>query len=720
MLTFHGNFMSETINNLYNGFKAFSPKDTEILKTRNVGIIAHIDAGKTTTTERILFYTGINSKVGEVHDGASTMDWMEQEKERGITITSAVTHCNWSVPINNKKEDFVINIIDTPGHVDFTIEVERSLRVLDGAVIVLESVSGVQTQTVTVNRQATKYKVPRLIFINKMDRLGADFNNCVKTIREKLNVTPVVIMLPVGAENHFTGVIDLITMKYYKWSGVLGENYQILDIPSEMEAEAKKARSTLLEDISSEDDDLMMKFIAEGNLEEEEIHYLLRVGTIKNKFIPILCGSSYKNAGVQTLLDAMVRYLPCPKEKQVIATNINKETRVVEADIKSQVCGYVFKVVKDKYAGSLAFVRIYSGEITTGMELFNPRNRRKFRLGRMVIMHSNKREEIKNSQAGDLVAFIGSENLLTGDTFWSTNDEFSLESLDIPERVINLAITPETKGDYDKLSEALHVLASEDPSFAYSIDPESKQIIISGMGELHLEIKVDILFREYKIKVQIGNPKVTYRETITTSGDLTYTHKKQSGGQGQFAVLSIRTKPLERGSGFIFKNSIAGMAIPKEFVPSIKKGIETAAQNGPIMHSQVIDFEVELYDGATHEVDSTTLAFELASRAAFAEMLKKVEVKLLEPVMLVTVTTPTEFFGPVSGDLNSKRGRIVEVEEDQTYQKIVCHVPLSEMFGYINILREKTQGKANYNMELAHYALVPEHVVEQLKKNLSK
>lgn len=695
-----------------------SKEDLDLFKTRNVGIIAHIDAGKTTTTERILYYTGISKKIGEVHDGEATMDWMDQERERGITITSAVTRCNWTLPIQKKREDFVINIIDTPGHVDFTIEVERSLRVLDGAVIVLESVSGVQTQTVTVNRQADKYKVPRLVFINKMDRIGADFFNCVKTIKEKLYTTPICVHLPVGAESDFRGIIDLVAMKFLYWTGDgSGESFQTLEIPAELSEQALSYRAKMIEAISTEDDFLMMKFLDTGILEEEEIHYLLRLATLRNHAVPVLCGSAYKNIGVQALLDCMVRYLPSPKDKTMIARDKSEQEQEIFADVRGPICGYVFKVMKDKYAGSLCFVRIYSGKIAQGTMLYNPRTRKTFRLGRMVRMHAIKREEIPECHAGDLVAFIGTDDLVTGDTFWDKTHDFALESMDIPERVINLALTPKTAGDYEKLSAALHTLAREDPSFFYSVDQESGQILVSGMGELHLEIKVDILDREYGVKVEVGKPKVAYRETITTAGELTYTHKKQSGGQGQFAILSIKARPTERGEGFKFKNSIVGGVIPASFFPAIEDGILQAAENGPISGARVVDFEIEITDGVTHDVDSTSLAFMLAARYAFREMVKLVIVKLLEPIMSVVAECPSEFMGVVVGDLNAKRGRIHDIEDTAgDFKQISADVPLAEMFGYINSLREKTQGKGNYAMKFSHYAFVPDQVVESIVK----
>jgi elongation factor G len=695
-------------------------KDLDLFKTRNVGIIAHIDAGKTTTTERILFYTGISKKIGEVHDGEATMDWMEQERERGITITSAVTRCNWRLPVGGKPEDYIINIIDTPGHVDFTIEVERSLRVLDGAVIVLESVSGVQTQTVTVNRQADKYKVPRLVFINKMDRIGADFFGSVKSIKDKLCITPIPIHLPVGAESEFTGIIDLINMKYLHWIGEKGEKYEERPIPDELREQAEEYRASMLDTIATEDDALMNKFLDQGDLAADEIHYLLRLATLRNKAVLVLCGSAYKNIGVQALLDCMVRYLPSPKDKVIVASNSKGDKEHIHANVTDKVCGYAFKVMKDKYAGSLCFVRIYSGELKQGATLYNPRTKKHFRLGRMVRMHAMKREEIAECFAGDLVAFIGAEEMVTGDTFWGTNSDFALESLDLPERVINLAITPKTKGDYEKLSQSLHTLAKEDPSFAYNVDSESGQIIISGMGELHLEIKVDILAREYGIVVEVGKPKVAYRETMISEGDLEYVHKKQTGGAGQFAILSMKVRPLERGSGIKFKNSIVGGVIPNSFVPAIQEGVEQAAQTGPISGSPVVDFEFEVYDGVTHDVDSSTLAFMLAARYAFRQMVtEKVKMKLLEPVMAVVAECPAEFMGTVVGDLNSKRGRIHDIEDTPgDYKKIEADVPLSEMFGYINSLRERTQGKGNYSMKFSHYSFVPDQVVESIVKEI--
>ena len=710
--------MLQSLENILNDSN-IKPDDIALLKIRNIGIIAHIDAGKTTTTERILFYTGSSKKIGEVHDGEATMDWMEQEKERGITITSAVTTCNWVTKINDKNENFVINIIDTPGHVDFTIEVERSLRVLDGAVMVLESVSGVQTQTITVNRQADKYKVPRIVFINKMDRIGADFYKAIDSIETQLKKQPVVISLPMGAESEFTGIIDLIEMKYYKWEGEKGEKVFTLEIPESMKSKAAEYRKKLLENIASEDETLMDKFLDEEDLSTEEIYYLIRLGTIRNNILPVLCGSAYKNIGVQKLLDYVVRFLPSPKDRVSLATNKNDETVEIFADVNAPVCGYAFKVMKDKYAGSLCFVRIYSGDIKQGITLYNPRTRKNFRVGRMVRMHSNKRDEIVGTKAGDLVAFIGAEHLVTGDTFWSENYDFALESMEIPERVINLAITPKTKSDYEKMGAALNTLAKEDPSFAYSVDAESSQTIISGMGELHLEIKVDILKREYGIEVNIGNPNVSYRETITSDGEINYTHKKQSGGQGQFAVLSLRVRPGERGSGFVFKDKIVGGVIPKEYIPSVEKGIAIAALSGPISGAPVVDFEVELFDGLTHDVDSSTLAFELGARFAFQQIIKEtLKVRMLEPIMSVSAECPVEFMGNVVGDLNSKRGRINEILDiANNYKQINANVPLAEIFGYINTLRENTQGKGNYSMKFSHYDFIPALTVEKILKN---
>jgi elongation factor G len=714
------------------GTRIINEIDKLLSKLRNIGIAAHIDAGKTTTTERMLFYAKQINRIGEVHDGESTMDWMAQEKERGITITSASTFFTWNGAIAEKENNFKLkhdtfnfNIIDTPGHVDFTIEVERSLRVLDGAILLLEGVSGVQTQTVTVNRQANKYKLPRIVFINKMDRLGANFFNAVQTIPDKLCFKTAILQLPVGEENNFNGIVDLVSMKYFKWNKDSPEKYETLEIPADMQEIADKYRNELLDLVAAEDDALLEKFLAEGDLSQNEIEYLIRLGTLRNNFFPVLCGSSYKNIGVQTLLDAVIKYLPSPLDKDPIVAKYEDKTLLITPDSKKTVCGYAFKLMKDKYAGTLCFVRIYQGIVKQGMMLYNSRTGKKFKV-RLVLMKVNKREEVDQVTAGAIVAFVGAEDLVTGDTFWEEETSYSLEGLDVPEKVINLCITPETKNDYDKLAQALHVLMKEDPSFSYSIDSESGETIIAGMGELHLEIKVDILLREYGIKVKVGQPRVAYRETIVFNSpddfvEHTYVHKKQSGGRGQFAILSLRAFGAEVvNQGFVFKNKIVGGVIPLEYIEPVRKGIEEASKYGPITYSQVIGFGVEVFDGVTHDVDSSSLAFTLAARSCFREMLEeKLNVKLLEPVMSVTIEVPSDFMGVIVGDVSAKRGQIVSIDDlSNNFKLIDANIPLGEMFGYINHLREKTQGKGTYAMKFKSYELVPDNIAAALSKKL--
>jgi len=678
---------------------------------RNIGICAHIDAGKTTTTERILYYTGRSHKIGEVHEGAATMDWMEQEQERGITITSAATTCFW----NDKR----INIIDTPGHVDFTIEVERSLRVLDGAVAVFDGVAGVEPQSETVWRQADKYHVPRMCFVNKLDRTGADFFRCVDMIRERLGANALVLQLPVGIEDKFQGVIDLVQMKAIIWKNEdLGASFSFESIPSDLQQQAQEYHSTLLETCVEADDGCFEKYLSGETLSADEIKKCIRKGTIAGKFVPVLCGSAFKNKGVQPLLDAVIDYLPSPEDIDHINAIDCKTNEPIERKInKSEpFSGLAFKVMNDPFVGSLTFVRIYSGSLESGSSVVNTVKGEKERIGRMLLMHANQREDVKTAQAGDIVALAGLKYTTTGDTLCDGDHRILLERMEFPDPVIELAVEPKSKADQEKMSIALQKLAVEDPSFRVSSDTETGQTIIKGMGELHLEIIVDRMKREFKVDANVGAPQVAYRETITKPTEINYTHKKQSGGAGQFARVVIQFSPLEPGSGFVFESKIVGGNIPKEYIPGVEKGLEQIKETGVLAGYPTIDFKATLIDGAYHDVDSSTLAFEIAAKSAFREAMPKATPCLLEPIMKVEVVTPEDYMGDVIGDLNSRRGQVQSMTMRGNAQIISASVPLAEMFGYVNTLRSLSQGRAQYSMEFSHYAQVPQHLVDAMKK----
>ncbi|WP_397403099.1 elongation factor G [Phenylobacterium sp.] len=679
---------------------------------RNFGIMAHIDAGKTTTTERILYYTGKSHKIGEVHDGAATMDWMEQEQERGITITSAATTAIW----NGHR----LNIIDTPGHVDFTIEVERSLRVLDGAVAVLDGNQGVEPQTETVWRQADRYNVPRIVFVNKMDKIGADFQMCLKTIRERLGVKAVPIQLPIGSETNLKGIVDLVRMKAVVWdSEGLGANYHDEDIPADMKDACDEARHYMIENAVELDDEAMEAYLSGEEPSVEVLKKCLRKAVLTGVFYPILAGSAFKNKGVQPLLDAVVDYLPSPKDiPPTPGLDFRTEEPVVrEASDEAPLSVLAFKIMDDPFVGSLTFCRIYSGKLETGMGLLNSTRDKKERVGRMLLMHSNNREDIKEAHAGDIVALAGLKDTRTGDTLCDPNKSpVILEKMNFPEPVIEIAIEPKSKADQEKLGVALAKMVAEDPSFTVHTDQESGQTRLKGMGELHLDIKVDILKRTYKVEANIGAPQVAYRESLGKPTDIDYTHKKQTGGTGQFARVKIKFEPGEAGTGFVFENTTVGGSVPKEYVPGVQKGIESAKENGLLAGFPVIDFKATLYDGNYHDVDSSVLAFEIAARAAFRELRERGSPKLLEPIMKVEVLTPDEYMGDVIGDLNSRRGQIQGTETKGNAQVVTAFVPLANMFGYINTLRSFSQGRASFTMQYDHYDPVPQVVADEVIK----
>ncbi len=688
------------------------PRAHPIADYRNFGIMAHIDAGKTTTTERILYYTGKSHKIGEVHDGAATMDWMEQEQERGITITSAATTAIWN--------DHRLNIIDTPGHVDFTIEVERSLRVLDGAVAVLDGNQGVEPQTETVWRQADRYNVPRIVFVNKMDKIGADFQMCLRTIRERLGVKAVPIQLPIGSEASLKGIVDLVRMKAVVWdSEGLGANYHDEEIPADMKEAAAEARHYMIENSVELDDEAMEAYLSGEEPSVDVIKKCLRKAVLTGAFYPILAGSAFKNKGVQPLLDAVVDYLPSPLDiPPTPGIDFKTEEPTVRlASDDEPLSILAFKIMDDPFVGSLTFCRIYSGKLETSMGLLNSTRDKKERVGRMLLMHSNNREDIKEAYAGDIIALAGLKDTRTGDTLCDPlKSPVILEKMDFPAPVIEIAIEPKSKADQEKLGVALAKMVSEDPSFTVQTDQESGQTIMRGMGELHLDIKVDILRRTYKVEANIGAPQVAYRESLGKVTDIDYTHKKQTGGTGQFARVKIKFEPGEPGSGFVFESSVVGGSVPKEFVPGVQKGIESAKENGLLAGFPVIDFKASLYDGAYHDVDSSVLAFEIASRAAFRELRERGAPKLLEPIMKVEVVTPDEYMGDVIGDLNSRRGQIQGTETRGNAQVVTAFVPLANMFGYINTLRSFSQGRANFSMTYDHYDPVPQAVADEVIK----
>ena len=681
---------------------------------RNIGIIAHIDAGKTTTTERILYYTGKSHKIGEVHDGAATMDWMEQEQERGITITSAATTCFW--------KDHRINIIDTPGHVDFTIEVERSLKVLDGAVVVFDGVAGVEPQSETVWRQADKYNVPRMCFVNKLDRTGANFFMTIDMITDRLGAYPLVIQLPIGSENSFKGIVDLVSNKAIIWKEEkLGALFSIQDIPEDLVNQSKKYRDKLVEKVVEENDQIMESYLNGKEPSIEEIKKCIRLGTIKGSFVPVLTGSAFKNKGVQPLLDAVVNYLPSPKDvESVKGISLSDETELSrKCDDNEPFSALAFKIMTDPFVGSLTFARIYSGTISSKDSVLNSTSNRKESIGRMLLMHANNREEIKVAHSGDVIALVGLKQVTTGETLCDINNPIILEKMDFPDPVIEVAVEPKTKIDHEKMGTALGRLAQEDPSFRVTTDEESGQTIIKGMGELHLEILVDRMKREFKVEANVGAPQVAYRETISKLSDVDYIHKKQSGGAGQFARVKIRFEPGDPGSGYEFINQIKGGNVPTEFIPGVQKGLIAQQQTGIIAGYPCIDFKATLYDGAFHDVDSSVLAFEIAARAAFREGVAKADPVLLEPLMKVEVVTPEEYMGDVIGDLNSRRGQIQEMNTRGNANVIDAMVPLANMFGYVNNLRSLTQGRANYSMQFDHYEEVPTNVAEEVKAKLA-
>ncbi|MFO1127019.1 MAG: elongation factor G [Rhodospirillales bacterium] len=690
------------------------PRTTPLEQYRNIGIMAHIDAGKTTTTERILYYTGKSYKIGEVHEGTATMDWMEQEQERGITITSAATTCFW--------RDHRINIIDTPGHVDFTIEVERSLRVLDGAVAVFDSVAGVEPQSETVWRQADKYGVPRLCFINKMDRVGADYRRCVGMIRERLGAVPLVTHLPIGVEADFAGVVDLIRMRSVVWKDeALGAEFVVGEVPAELADEAAKLRGELIE-LAVEQDEAVLEAYLDGH--EPDLDTLIaciRKGTVSSAFVPVLCGTAFKNKGVQPLLDAVVDFLPSPVDVppvKGVKPGTDEELERKPSD-DERFSALAFKIMNDPFVGTLTFVRVYSGVAQSGEQVLNTVKDKSERIGRMLLMHANSREEAREARTGDIIALPGLKQTTTGDTLSDPRHPIILERMEFPDPVIEVAVEPKTKADQEKMGMALARLANEDPSFRVSTDIESGQTVIKGMGELHLEIIVDRMRREFKVDANVGQPQVAYRETISKTAEIDYTHKKQTGGAGQFARISLRFEPLESGSGFQFESKIVGGAVPREYIPGVQKGLEQARESGVIAGFPVIDFKASLIDGAYHDVDSSVLAFEIAARAAFREGLPKAGPKLLEPVMDVEVVTPEDYMGDIIGDLNSRRGQIVGMDQRGNARVINALVPLATMFGYVNTLRSMSQGRAQYTMQFDRYADVPQQISEEVRQRLA-
>jgi elongation factor G len=680
---------------------------------RNIGIMAHIDAGKTTTTERILYYTGKSYKIGEVHDGAATMDWMEQEQERGITITSAATTCFWN--------DHRINIIDTPGHVDFTIEVERSLRVLDGAVACFDGVAGVEPQSETVWRQADKYGVPRMCFINKLDRTGANFKYCVQSIIDRLGAKPAVLYIPIGLEADLKGLVDLVHNRAIIWKDEsLGAEFFYEEIPADLVDEAAEYRSRLIELAVEQDDDAMEAYLEGNEPDAETLKKLIRKGTLNQSFVPVCCGSAFKNKGVQPLLDAVVDYLPSPLDipdvQGVKMDSDEKDSRPATDD--APFSALAFKVMNDPFVGSLTFIRIYSGTLTKGTYLNSVKDKKE-KVGRMLEMHANERKDIEEAFAGDIIALAGMKETTTGDTLCAERQPIVLERMEFPEPVIELSVEPKTKADQEKMGVALNRLSAEDPSFRVSTDHESGQTIIKGMGELHLDIIVDRMRREFKVEANVGAPQVAYREYLGKPVDIDYTHKKQSGGTGQFGRVKVKVTPGERGSGFVFKDEIKGGNIPKEYIPAIEKGFRETALTGSLIGFPIIDFEVLLYDGAYHDVDSSALAFEICARGAMREVAQKAGIKLLEPIMKVEVVTPEEFMGDVIGDLNSRRGQIQGTDSRGNAQVVEAMTPLANMFGYVNTLRSFTQGRAQYSMQFSHYDEVPSNVATELKAKMA-
>jgi elongation factor G len=680
----------------------------DINRYRNIGIIAHVDAGKTTTTERILYYTGKSHKIGEVHDGAATTDYMEQEQERGITITSAATTVFW--------DDHRINIIDTPGHIDFNIEVNRSLRVLDGAVVVFDGVAGVEPQSETNWRLADQYRVPRLCFVNKLDRTGADFIRCVEMIKERLGASPVIVTLPIGSEANLKGIVDLVTMKAIVWDGEqLGATFTEQEIPEDMKKDAEKYRTELLDAVVEQDDAVMEQYLEGQEPTVEQIKSCIRKGTVAFDFVPVLCGSAFKNKGVQPLLDAVISYLPAPTEVDAIwSIDENGEQKdPIKSDPSLPFSALAFKIINDKY-GVLTFARVYSGKASSGDTLYNSTREEKERIGRIYEMHADSKEEVKSIQAGDIIAFVGLKNVTTGDTLVAQDSEVVLERMVFPEPVIDIAVEPKTKDDQEKMGEALGKFVQEDPSLRVKTDQETGQTILSGMGELHLEIIVDRMKREFKVGANIGKPQVAYRETITKPYEVTYTHKKQSGGSGQFAHIVCNIEPVERGTGYVFEDSIKGGNVPKEFIPSVEDGFKSQGYSGVLAGWPTVDYKVTLLDGKYHDVDSSAIAFEIAAKAAFREGIKQAGPVLLEPMMKVEVITPEEYLGDVIGDLSSRRGQIQGQEPRGNGLVLDAVVPLAQMFGYVGNLRSLTSGRASYTMEFASYEIVPSNVQEEI------
>ncbi len=687
---------------------------------RNIGIMAHIDAGKTTTTERILYYTGKSYKIGEVHEGTATMDWMEQEQERGITITSAATTCVWKAA-EGQGPEHRINIIDTPGHVDFTIEVERSLRVLDGAVACFDGVAGVEPQSETVWRQADKYGVPRMCFINKLDRTGADFDYCVQSIIDRLGAKPAVLYLPIGIESQFKGLVDLVENRAIIWlEESLGAKFEYQEIPDDLKEKAAAARQELIELVVDQDDDVMEAYLEGNEPDIATLKKLIRKGTLAMAFVPVVCGSAFKNKGVQPLLDAVVDYLPSPLDVPAIKgilPNGDEDTRA--SDDSAPFSALAFKIMNDPFVGTLTFARIYSGKLETSSQVTNSVKDKKEKVGRMLLMHANDREDIQMAYAGDIVALAGLKDTTTGDTLCAQSAPIILERMEFPDPVIELSVEPKTKADQEKMGIALNRLAREDPSFRVSTDHESGQTRIKGMGELHLEILVDRMKREFKVEANVGAPEVAYREYLKKPVELTYTHKKQSGGSGQFGEIKVQVKPGERGSGFVFVDSVKGGNVPKEYIPSVEKGMRETAETGSLIGFPIVDVEVHLIDGKYHDVDSSALAFEITGRAAMREAAQKAGITILEPIMKVEIVTPDDYLGDVIGDLNSRRGQIQGTDTRGNAQAVEALVPLANMFGYVNELRSFTQGRAQYTMQFSHYDEVPANVAEEVKAKLA-
>jgi elongation factor G len=692
-------------------------RTTPIERYRNFGIMAHIDAGKTTTTERILFYTGVSHKIGEVHDGAATMDWMEQEQERGITITSAATTAFWK-GMDRSLPEHRFNIIDTPGHVDFTIEVERSLRVLDGAVFVLCAVGGVQPQSETVWRQANKYSVPRLAFVNKMDRTGANFDKVVSQLKSRLGAHPVPMQVPIGAEDGFEGVVDLIKMKAIYWDmESQGMKFEYRDIPADLEDAAAEARNFMVESAAETSEELMNKYLEEGTLSEQDIIAGIRAGTLAATLIPVYCGTAFKNKGVQAMLDAVVQLLPAPSDRPPVkGIDENEQEATRMADDKAPFSSLAFKIMTDPFVGSLTFFRVYSGVLKSGDAVYNPVKSKKERIGRLLQMHANERQELKEVCAGDIAAAVGLKDVTTGDTLCAQDHVITLERMVFPEPVIAMAVEPKTKSDQEKMGIALGRLASEDPSFRVRTDEESGQTIIAGMGELHLDILVDRMRREFNVEANVGKPQVAYRETIRKPVSQDYKHAKQSGGKGQYGHVVIELVPQERGKGYEFENAISGGVIPKEFIPAVDKGIRETITGGPLAGYPVVDVKVRLVDGSYHDVDSSEMAFKLAASMAFKEGFRKADPVLLEPIMKIEVVTPEDYMGDVMGDLSRRRGLLRGSDETPSGKVIDCLVPLGEMFGYATSLRSQTQGRATFTMEFDHYAEAPSNIAEQVMK----